>query len=236
MQLAQVGTAFSMENPRAQKIMRERVQRFAERINETTWNDLRKSLSVGIRHGDSVSRLAETVRNRMSLRKGQDAYTIARTEVVSSMNQGVVEGFKQSGVVESKQWLTAGDEHVRGSHVAAGSSEPIPLTDKFIVGGAALDGPGDPSGPPEEVINCRCTVLPIIEKSAYESTTGGKFDEDLASQGLPYYDNVKNVPRFKESATLDDAIADMDKYGIELVRAPWSGSIEGHEGIIQLTK
>jgi hypothetical protein len=28
--------------------------------------------------------------------------------------------------------------------------------------GIPLDFPGDPAGPPEEIINCRCTMIPVV--------------------------------------------------------------------------
>jgi hypothetical protein len=34
----------------------------------------------------------------------------------------------------------------------------VVLGDTFSVGGASMAYPGDPSGPPKEVVNCRCTI------------------------------------------------------------------------------
>jgi len=69
---------------------------------------------------------------------------------------------KQAGVT-GKAWLTAGDQHVRDSHVAVGQESgpgnPIPVSQAFNVGGSHLMHPNDPSGPPGETINCRCAMI-----------------------------------------------------------------------------
>lgn len=55
-----------------------------------------------------------------------------------------------------KAWRTMGDTLVRPTHQQAEFEVPIPLDQPFLVGGSHLRYPGDSSGPPEEVINCRC--------------------------------------------------------------------------------
>ena len=58
-----------------------------------------------------------------------------------------------------KTWLTAGDEHVRPSHVQAGQqyADGIPIDDLFQVGDDEMDAPGNGSDP-AEAINCRCAL------------------------------------------------------------------------------
>ena len=50
-----------------------------------------------------------------------------------------------------------------GSHRAA-NGQTVGIHEDFIVGGAALAFPGDPAGPPEEVINCRCVSVPVEDE------------------------------------------------------------------------
>jgi uncharacterized protein with gpF-like domain len=55
-------------------------------------------------------------------------------------------------------WLSSRDSKVRPDHAAAdGQTRPVGLP--FTVGGVELMYPGDPVGPPGEVVNCRCTML-----------------------------------------------------------------------------
>jgi uncharacterized protein with gpF-like domain len=58
-------------------------------------------------------------------------------------------------------WLSTVDSRTRPTHVAADQQRTL-LTSPFIVGGAQLLFPGDPTGPADEVIQCRCTMLPIV--------------------------------------------------------------------------
>ena len=95
---------------------------------------------------------------------------ISRTEALRSANEGSHQMYQQAiqdgslnpeGVVRT--WLSTGDERTRGSHSAA-NGQRRGLQEPFLVGsGALLQYPGDPSGPPEETIQCRCTLTTRIE-------------------------------------------------------------------------
>jgi len=93
---------------------------------------------------------------------------IARTETIRASNAGTHELGKQWGV-KFKGWLSSGnDGRTRDSHIEAGDTygpggEHIPLDDSFMVGGVAMLYPGDPSAPPDETVNCRCTQLLYTE-------------------------------------------------------------------------
>jgi hypothetical protein len=43
------------------------------------------------------------------------------------------------------------------------------MDEKFKVGDAELMFPGDPEGPADEVINCRCAVGYIVDEAALEA-------------------------------------------------------------------
>jgi len=116
---------------------------------------------------DEIEKWVSPVRRKGRLiGTGFRAETILNTEVNRAFSVGTAQRAEQ---VEKKRpglrkwWLTAGDERVRPSHADAGvefgPDNPIPIEEPFIVGGAALEFPGDPGGPPEQVINCRCRVM-----------------------------------------------------------------------------
>lgn len=93
------------------------------------------------------------------------AFTIAETETVGSMNWGTLEGYRDAPGVEMKEWLSQQDEKVREepyNHRLDGTQ--IALTARFPTGGSGLLYPGDPSGAPGDIINCRCTQLPVLEE------------------------------------------------------------------------
>lgn len=63
-----------------------------------------------------------------------------------------------------KRWMATGDDRTRPTHLDAHiryMEKPIPVDQPFVVGGARLMYPGDPAGPPEETINCRCRSVTI---------------------------------------------------------------------------
>ena len=56
-----------------------------------------------------------------------------------------------------KCWISTLDGRTRDSHFRADGAR-VPIDAKFKVGVAELAYPGDPTGPPEEVFNCRCRL------------------------------------------------------------------------------
>jgi SPP1 gp7 family putative phage head morphogenesis protein len=86
------------------------------------------------------------------------AETIARTEVGSAANQAAHDGLLAGGA-PYKGWLSAQDDRVRDTHAAI-DGQVVHVLETFSNG---LMQPGDSSGRPEEVVNCRCTVVPEFE-------------------------------------------------------------------------
>jgi len=165
---------FSLDNPRAQAFIERRAQRFATKVNETTWNDLRKVLSEAIGEGEPLTGIQERI--RLTFEKyytsdpgvaGKELRTemIARTEVIGALNGGTLEGYRQSGLPVRKTWLAALDDRTRETHIQAHfeyNSNPIGLEEEFLVGAGRGLAPGE-IGLPEEDIHCRCTMQPVVE-------------------------------------------------------------------------
>lgn len=111
--------------------------------------------------GASIEQMAQAVSEQFDALTVTRARVIARTEVIAASNLGTMTAYQESGVVDAQEWLTARDERVRPSHQAADEQTQL-LGQPFQVGGAALRFPGDPQGPPQEVIQCRCVTLPVL--------------------------------------------------------------------------
>ena len=102
------------------------------------------------------------------------AFMIARTESAMAENYSDVVAWEQTGVVESKQWFTAEDEHVCGfCHEMDGVT--ITLKQSFFDKGDVMMFE-DKNGKPHEMMldfrtigepplhpNCRCVLLPILK-------------------------------------------------------------------------
>jgi len=91
---------------------------------------------------------------------------IARTEALRAVNEGNFLAYQQAaeqGVLDlndlSREWFTAQDERVRGSHKAM-HGQLRGFDEQFISGlGNRLRFPGDISAPGNETIQCRCVAI-----------------------------------------------------------------------------
>jgi HK97 family phage portal protein len=150
------GAQFKLEDPRVQAYLAKKDLILAG-INDTTSKIVNGILVDASAEGVSVAETGRRIRDQFSDFSKTRAETIARTEVVGANNAAAMEGYRQSEVVQKKEWLTARDGNVRDSHQIDG--EQVGLDQSFSNG---LTVPGV-DGPPEDVINCRCTVLPVLE-------------------------------------------------------------------------
>jgi HK97 family phage portal protein len=165
---AQVGVksimtkAFDPADTLTAEWIKKKTMKFATEVNDTTLNKLKTTLSEGALKGESIQQLSKRVKEIFKQRLTSGTKTIARTEVLGATNAGTTFGYKQSGVVAQKQWLSAKDSRTRDAHAHA-NGEAVDLDKNFEVGGEELEYPGDPNGSPSNIINCRCGVIPIVK-------------------------------------------------------------------------
>lgn len=90
----------------------------------------------------------------------------AATLATAAVNEGVSLGAgraARSGRRLALRWRTRGDNKVRTTHRRA-NGQTRGIGERFDVGIAKLRWPGDPLGDAEEVVNCRCVVVPTRQK------------------------------------------------------------------------
>lgn len=144
------------------EFIKNKALKFAKEVNETTKEALRKELTAGLSEGESIPELAKRIQEKVFVgAKTWRAEMIAQTETVAATNYGNLAGYKQSGVVTEKEWLTVGDTAVRAHHLAA-DGQVVGLNEEFRVNGEKLTHPGDPKGSPGNIINCRCRAIPKL--------------------------------------------------------------------------
>lgn len=128
-----------------------------------------RQVEEGVARGESVQDIARRVDTVLtatgSERWPNRAVTVARTEVMAAVNAGAYAGAVRDAELRGdpapfKVWLSTEDARTRPTHNEADKQRTL-LTSPFTVGGAQLQFPGDPRGPAPEVINCRCTFLPV---------------------------------------------------------------------------
>jgi hypothetical protein len=124
----------------------------------------------GIREGLDIPTVTQSINQVLTVtgseRWPNRARTVARTETMGAVNAGAfrsaqLEAEARGDVAPFKQWISTDDPRTRPTHKAADKQRTL-LPEPFIVGGARLLFPGDPNGAANEVINCRCTLLPIV--------------------------------------------------------------------------
>ena len=107
--LAISGIAFDVANPKIAEFLARR-ENLLVKIPNSVFDKIRLQLIEGIDAGESVNalqtRLLDNVWNQSQAR----SLKVARTESATAKNSGDLMAWGQSGVVEAKGWLTAGDD------------------------------------------------------------------------------------------------------------------------------
>jgi SPP1 gp7 family putative phage head morphogenesis protein len=133
-------------------------------IDDTTRDFLRTSVADAIAGGWSNDKLASEIADSYGFSE-ERAMTIARTETQMAANAGALNGYKASGVVERKQWVTAEDDLVEEDcldNAAAGPNGDgvLALDDEY---------PSGDDAPPAHP-NCRCVIVPVVDFGDTEQT------------------------------------------------------------------
>jgi uncharacterized protein with gpF-like domain len=138
-------------------IGQEAIRQRITSITNTTRQQVINAVAIGYSQGLGQDGVASFILDRVpefSLYRGR---MIARTETHGAANFGATEAARETGLPLRKEWIAAQDERTRQSHADA-DGQIVGQDETFDVGGSRLEYPGDPSGPAEEVINCRCAL------------------------------------------------------------------------------
>lgn len=166
------------------------------------WNKqhINNAVLQGILQGESNDKIASRLRTVTSMNHAA-AIRNARTMTTGAENAGRTDSYKRAakmGIELEQEWLATLDGRTRDSHRAL-DGERIPLAKDKWHPAKFSNGcryPGDPEGPPWEVYNCRCTLVPRIAGvdqtdaprdsrlggMTYEEWHGGKLHEKKVSK------------------------------------------------------
>ena len=160
---------------------------------------IRREITRGIMDGWTYDEMANHISAKTNITKNR-ASTIARTECHRIASQASMDALEQAskdikGGVK-KRWCAVMDERTRISHQNV-DGETVPYDEPFSNG---LMYPGDPSGPPEEVINCRCSLFTVTPNS--DNDTAKKWDSkasELAkNKTMSLADYKKEIDKLSE--------------------------------------
>jgi hypothetical protein len=130
-------------------------------VAQEIFNDIKKNLQDGIDAGDTMAQLADRVRAAFNECSKGCAMRIAMTETAAAF--GYSRNWAMSTArVPFREWLTSANANVPPAHQQA-NHQVVAIDEPFQVGGEPLMYPGDPSGSPENVINCHCVAIPRFD-------------------------------------------------------------------------
>lgn len=140
------------------------------------WNQqkVQSVMTQGILQGESIPKIAKRLAITVGEQNMHSAIRNARTMTTSAENAGRIDSYKRAqgmGIEVKKQWLATLDGRTRHSHRLL-DGESVGIDEKFSNG---LMFPADPDGAPEEVYNCRCTLIADI------AGFGDDFDDNYES-------------------------------------------------------
>lgn len=129
------------------------VTKFTQSMLHTDRDTLINIINNGLSDGKSVPEIRSAIETSFDSISKNQAQRITRTEVLRVSNQAALDAYEQSGVVEGKQWLTAGAtdecEQYDGDIVTLGGN--------FYSSDNEFQD-GDPPLHP----NCRCVIIPVL--------------------------------------------------------------------------
>ena len=126
------------------------------------WNmkTLGSKLLLGIQNGDSIPKIADSFQEVIGANRAS-AVRNARTMTTSAECHGRMDSYEnlaKQGVIQKKHWIATGDSRTRDTHLELDGQERD-IDEAFSNG---LMFPGDASGEPSEVWNCRCSIASKI--------------------------------------------------------------------------
>jgi SPP1 gp7 family putative phage head morphogenesis protein len=148
-----VGSSDVYTAERMRKLISDNVHKFTQSMLDTDRETLVNVINDGLTAGRSIPEIRGTIIETFDSIQKTQAQRITRTEVLRASNQGAVDAYKESGVVEGLQWLTAGavDE------CADYDGQVIELDGSFYGSDNEFQDGNPPLHP-----NCRCVVLPVL--------------------------------------------------------------------------
>lgn len=129
------------------------------------WNKqhIQSAVLQGILQGESMSGIADRLASVTTM-SANAAIRNARTAVTGAENAGRIDSYKRAqslGIRMKQVWMATLDDRTRDSHAEI-DGEKVEVGERFSNG---CRYPGDPKGLPEEVYNCRCTLVAEVEGS-----------------------------------------------------------------------
>ena len=191
------------------------------------------SVTSSILQGKSIKHMADDLQSRIVTMNRDSAIRTARTAVTGAQNAGRMDSYfaaEKMGIKCRKEWMATLDGRTRHSHAML-DGEVVDNDKKFSNG---CRFPGDPQGRPEEIYNCRCTLVSAIEgidtsrgqRRARNPETGqNDLIENMTYAEWAGWKKRVKKPNFAPAGTIDEA----EKYAemfVESYKSKYTGKVD----------
>jgi hypothetical protein len=166
---------FGQANPLAVRAAENTAIRMANTVAQTTARNVAEHVAEGIRTGETIEEMAEWIADEGF--SESRATMIARTESAYAYTEGRIEAWKETGVVQGKQWLLSPDACEFCEAAARDFAEKsVGLDDAFYAKDSVLTGTDGGQmtlsysavqGPPLHP-NCRCDTIATLDPRLFE--------------------------------------------------------------------
>jgi hypothetical protein len=166
------GPPFDPEAPGVQDVVSQ-VQDVLEEVPKTSRARLSEIVTDGYAEGKDLDEVIDEVQELYQGATEDDdgmgrqrAKTIARTTSTAAFERGQLHSFQENGI-QAKEWLTTRDGRQREGHGEANgqrreAGSPFRVRASTEHPFEDLLHPGDPTASVENVVNCRCSMLPAF--------------------------------------------------------------------------
>lgn len=185
---------------------------------DVKWNNqqIQSVMIQSLLQGESIPNIAKRLAEAVGDKDKSAAIRNARTMTTAAENAGRIDSYKRAedmGIELKQMWVATLDERTRDSHRQL-DGEMVKVGETFSNG---CRFPGDPLGRPEEVYNCRCTLIAKyqgvqykyadrgITKEEYEEWKKGKGTESKPVEKKPKEEPKPKLLEFTPAKTKQDA-------------------------------
>lgn len=139
--------------------MSEDILLTAEKVNQTTYNDLVAAFATAREDSEDLDVAAKMILLSFLVRKvfakrRKEARKAAEATVTGAYSYGAHTAAQLTGKI-TKTWISQRDNKVRSAHRHL-DGKTVPIDQPFYVNGVPIRFPGDPLAPIELIIQCRC--------------------------------------------------------------------------------
>jgi hypothetical protein len=165
-------TFFSIFSMSVEEFIIAETATYIQDVDNTTKAGVRRAVETGMAEGMNTAGIAARIYDFVGGPAGEIAAfrsdRIARTETGMAANYACFSGAESTGLRMTKMWNAVNDMRTRKTHAAA-NGQRVGMKEYFLVGGAHLMYPQDPSPtvPARERINCRCVLNYEVDQSEF---------------------------------------------------------------------